>query len=316
MSGDLEPAHPAALLRLPLSFNCKYGAPILVETMFGSGSSVDLTEIEALVDLLPEGGLFTRKLKPAINGHDRTEGGPRSSTGEYKAPTDVDRRLADMRFKGAGDTSIHRTQLHCTGSLVRCGCPVDDTVFTVLEATKKAVAGEPGTASWDRAEEEFVIRRMCFDLINKAPELSAMLPDQLRASFEAAQAAGKKATIIYAKHIGWHVRGLENNKDERAQAGPTHNGSPAGEVPKANPTGWNYFDSTEIRPQHWLVKQLLPETGVGIVSGQWGSFKTTAALDLSVAVMTGQPFAGQYRIKRRVPCFILPPKAPARCSHD
>jgi AAA domain len=30
-----------------------------------------------------------------------------------------------------------------------------------------------------------------------------------------------------------------------------------------------------------------------------GSFKTTAALDLSVAVMTAEPFAGQYRIKRR-----------------
>ena len=35
------------------------------------------------------------------------------------------------------------------------------------------------------------------------------------------------------------------------------------------------------------------------MSGQWGSFKTTAALDLSVSVMTGQPFAGQYRIKRK-----------------
>jgi len=46
------------------------------------------------------------------------------------------------------------------------------------------------------------------------------------------------------------------------------------------------------------VKQLLPESGVGIVSGQWGSFKTTAALDLSVSVMTSEPFAGQYRIKR------------------
>ena len=298
MSGDLEPAHPAALLRLPLSFNCKYGAPILVEMMFGSALPVDVTEIEALIDLLPEGGLFSRKSRPASNGHDHAEGEPRSS-GDYKAPTDVDQRLADMRFKGPGDASIHRTQLHCTGSLVRCGCPADDAVFAVLEATRKVIANEPGAASWDWAEEEFVIRRMCFDLINKAPELSAMLPDNLRGPFEAAQAAGKRATIVYAKHIGWHVRGLDNKKGEQARAAPADDGSPAGEAPKAKPSGWNYFDSTEIRPQHWLVKQLLPETGVGIVSGQWGSFKTTAALDLSVAVMTGQAFAGQYRIKRQ-----------------
>jgi hypothetical protein len=68
---------------------------------------------------------------------------------------------------------------------------------------------------------------------------------------------------------------------------------------KGPPRGWQFYDSTEVKPVRWLVKQLLPESGVGIMSGQWGSFKTTAALDLSVAVMTGQPFAGQYRIKRR-----------------
>ena len=35
------------------------------------------------------------------------------------------------------------------------------------------------------------------------------------------------------------------------------------------------------------------------MSGQWGTFKTTAALDLSVCVMADLPFAGRYRVKRR-----------------
>ena len=48
----------------------------------------------------------------------------------------------------------------------------------------------------------------------------------------------------------------------------------------------------------WLLKGLLPETGAALVAGQWGTFKTTAALELSVCVMADLPFAGHYRVKR------------------
>ena len=47
-----------------------------------------------------------------------------------------------------------------------------------------------------------------------------------------------------------------------------------------------------------MVKGILPESGVAIIPGQWGSYKTTTALDLALSVMTGRPFAGRYRIKR------------------
>ena len=42
----------------------------------------------------------------------------------------------------------------------------------------------------------------------------------------------------------------------------------------------------------YLVDKLLPETGVGLISGQWGTYKTFIALDLAAAVITGTPFAG------------------------
>jgi hypothetical protein len=42
----------------------------------------------------------------------------------------------------------------------------------------------------------------------------------------------------------------------------------------------------------WLVKGLLPETGCGLISGQWGTRKTFIALDLALSVMLGTPFAG------------------------
>jgi hypothetical protein len=46
-----------------------------------------------------------------------------------------------------------------------------------------------------------------------------------------------------------------------------------------------------------LVKNLLPETGVGLLSGQSGTYKTFVALHLAGAVATGKPFAG-YAVKR------------------
>ena len=52
-------------------------------------------------------------------------------------------------------------------------------------------------------------------------------------------------------------------------------------------------------PLRWLVKGILPETGAALVAGQWGTFKTTVALDVSVCVMADLPFAGRYRVKRR-----------------
>ena len=56
-----------------------------------------------------------------------------------------------------------------------------------------------------------------------------------------------------------------------------------------------------------------PRTGVGILAGQWGTFETTLALDMSVDVMTGEMFAGKYRVKRRGALY-LPKRVPAVSS--
>jgi hypothetical protein len=81
LNADPAPTNPASLFRMPGTHNTKYGEPILVEQLWGSGQPVDLSEIETLIELLPETGLFTRK-PAASNGHDRSEGEPRT-TGEH-----------------------------------------------------------------------------------------------------------------------------------------------------------------------------------------------------------------------------------------
>ena len=62
---------------------------------------------------------------------------------------------------------------------------------------------------------------------------------------------------------------------------------------------WKYHTDATPTPPTWLIKGILPETGAAIMSGQWGTFKTTVAFDLSVCVMAALLFADRYRVKRR-----------------
>ena len=66
------------------------------------------------------------------------------------------------------------------------------------------------------------------------------------------------------------------------------------------PTGnsWKYHTGAAPMPLRWLIKGIVPEAGVVLMAGQWGTFKTTIALDASVCVMAGLSFAVRYRVKR------------------
>jgi hypothetical protein len=48
----------------------------------------------------------------------------------------------------------------------------------------------------------------------------------------------------------------------------------------------------------WLVQDLLPEVGKGLVAGQWGTYKTFTVFDIAYSVMTGTPFLG-FEVARR-----------------
>jgi AAA domain len=70
-------------------------------------------------------------------------------------------------------------------------------------------------------------------------------------------------------------------------------------APETKPSSWRFHSNTEAAATPWLIKNILPETGAGLVSGQWGSYKTTFALDIAGSVMKSMPFAGRYTIKRQ-----------------
>lgn len=57
-------------------------------------------------------------------------------------------------------------------------------------------------------------------------------------------------------------------------------------------------------PRAWLVKNLVPEMGSGLLSGQWGTAKTFTGLDLAASIMTATPFAGREVLRRGGILFV------------
>jgi hypothetical protein len=54
--------------------------------------------------------------------------------------------------------------------------------------------------------------------------------------------------------------------------------------------------------KRWTIRKLMPACGCGLLSGQWGTFKSFMALEIGAAVMTGRPF-NSYLVQRQ--CGVL-----------
>ena len=63
-------------------------------------------------------------------------------------------------------------------------------------------------------------------------------------------------------------------------------------------------DLRDSDPQ--LVQDLLPEVGSGLISGQWGTYKTFVVFDLAHAIMSGEPFLGHEVVRRGGVLLVAP----------
>jgi len=57
--------------------------------------------------------------------------------------------------------------------------------------------------------------------------------------------------------------------------------------------------------KRWTIRNLMPACGCGLLSGQWATYKSFIALDISAATMTGQPF-NSYVVQRQCGVLFLP----------
>jgi len=80
-------------------------------------------------------------------------------------------------------------------------------------------------------------------------------------------------------------------KDELVAKAPEPEPQPQPPPPSGPIAHWHgEADPLDTRPP--LIENLLPEIGIGLISGQWGTYKTFNALELAHCVMTGRSYLG------------------------
>jgi RecA-family ATPase len=288
LCGDPAPAHIAALLRQPGTHNTKRGEPVLCHTLWSSSNGVDPADVETSLELLQDTPIFTRKDNDANKAN--------GQSGTWKAPVDVDARLARMKWQGNGDTAINITQRDCAAKMLREGCSVDVTVDYILGATEQAVADELAANDWDWNEEKLQIEGMCYRHINKNPELSDLLPDHLRTRFEALIREGKDPRVHRPFGRAWSVRANHDYSDgiNRTKAGPTNaKGEQKARPPRVVLRPFQPFNPATLPPRRYLYGKHYQRCTVSGTIGSGGTGKTTLDIVDGIAMATGRNLTGE-----------------------
>jgi AAA domain len=204
--------------------------------------------LDALADVLEQDCGFKRVQRTNGNGNGHDVGVGHGG----KAPVDVDVELAGMYFGGGEDFGIHPTQLRCTAALLRQGVSIDEVVDTVLEATRRAVAGNPEAAKWNWQREERAIRAMCSGFIKKNPELD---------------------------HLLHHAAKTESETPPQSEKPPS---------PKIEARPFVRFDPKGLPPRQWLYGGHYQRGKTTTTVGTGGTGKSSSELVEAVAMATGR----------------------------
>ena len=223
VGGDRQCCEVARLMRLPGSHNTKFGEWLPVEILAERPNCrYELDEIE---EWLSETAPILRcKDAPATDTNPWLAVAARFG---IKPPIDVEQRLAAMTYGGAGESSVHQTQISVTAALLTRGHPLEDTVAAVLEATR-AAAGEHGER-WNWRREEQAVRRMCAAWVAKHPEIVEREPAEQATGTD--DGAGPGASAGHGQEPGPRAEpGVISLAKERAERKPKAKA-------KANSTG-------------------------------------------------------------------------------
>ena len=272
--------NPHSLLRLPGSLNHKYGEPLRVERVGGSGEPVDISELRKLRDILRD------YHEPFLKKQEKD-----MSPGEPQPYKTADEVLDDME-----PGVIHSAHLSSTSKMLLESVCVDEVVLHVLSVTKES-AWQP---DWNEGLEERTIRGMCYDFITKHPELSHLLPDDLRRKFDDAKARGcSKIRIRYMPHRGrWEVAAWGGPKTENVVEFPS--GAPKQEGParRIDARPFEEFDEAALTPRQWAYGRHYQLGVVTATVGPGGIGKSSITLVELVAMCTARPLLGEQPLER------------------
>jgi hypothetical protein len=163
VGGDPAVCEVARMMRLPGSLNSKHGDAIKVVISKAGDRIDDNPDIEAMVRGSPVLLQKDKALSPSV-ARERNLFDEYAACLGFSEPVDVEQRLRAMRYRGAGDSGIHITQLSTTASLPQAGMSESEAVRRVLAATK--VVAPPG---WDWKLEESKLDCICNTWLEKHP---------------------------------------------------------------------------------------------------------------------------------------------------
>jgi hypothetical protein len=168
LGGDPQVAEVARLMRLPGSHNSKEGAWTPVEIIDERPAA--RYELEQLEEEFVDAPILIQRVETSES---KPNGGGASDPFERAGadPIDIDARLKAMRYGGAGDTSIHKTQLDVTASLLSRGVVLPEVVRRVLEATR-SVAPPDARPPWNWTKEATDLVNMCLTWLAKHPDVA------------------------------------------------------------------------------------------------------------------------------------------------
>jgi hypothetical protein len=265
LGGDLSCAEASRLMRLPGSHNTKFGAWIEVRVIADRPLRY---ELEDLAEWLEMTSPIIRRLPSSRNGRDGAAEGDNpwlAVAARFGTRPPID---VEARLAAMTYQGAGEAGIHATQVQVTASLlnhgRTVDEAVDIVLAATRAAAGQFGER-WNWRREERAIRQMCETWLAKHPEVKER-------QAEAADAAADADTAEQAK-------------------------------PKTSTLHW-HGDVEPTESRAWLAQNLLPETGKGLVAGQWGLFKTFVMLDLAAAVMVGATFIDFPIIRRGGVLFI------------
>lgn len=131
--------------------------------------------------------------------------------------------------------------------------------------------------------------------------------DDAKCEFNMARARKRRAEAKkFAGHpgeeAGEHDDGKKEQNDNSLKPHPfqVHEG---GKREKRGKFTFIPLDQIHVTESEWRIKHVLPETGVAVIAGVTGAYKTFVALDMALSIANGRPWGG----KKTTPgaCFYI-----------
>jgi AAA domain len=296
LAADPAPVHPAALIRRLGTHNTKNGASGQCRQLWNGGGPIDVTELEALDELLAE-PLLTRK--SATNG--RAEGGPYAA-GTDEGPVSLEAELAAM----TDGKSVNAVQTRIIPSLLRKAEHPDDVLKFVVDETMKRIGSR---LAWSRDVEIRAVRRRILSAYNNlflkdydytTGVIPAWLPGEFHAGWIEKLKAGRRPGMGFNRS-GFYVRSYSSEGEAGADSGARAQDGPKPQEPLSNDKGtpadkparpafvlrpFVPFDLAALPPRQWLYGRHYQRRTVSATIAPGGFGKTTLCMVEAVAVAT------------------------------